>query len=91
MSIKCCDTTVKTKFCPHCGKEVNGDNLVLKWIASCETALKYWVEKINATPTLKEDDPNYVKDQKCLDNANKMEKMWRKRIEILKSTMKGSE
>ena len=100
MSILCCDKKVKTKFCPHCGKEVNGDSIVLAWIASCETALKYWVEMIasinglvfDADPACKEEtDKQKEETIKRLDKANKMRTMWVKRIEILKSTLKGSE
>jgi len=90
--ITCCDKKVKTKYCPNCGKQVDGDSLVLKWISDCQTALKYWVDLVESLTVESLEattDPKIVAEHnKRFEKANKMAAMWQKRIDILKKTMK---
>lgn len=76
-----CGTKVKTKYCPNCGKKLEADNMVLKWISSCETSQKYWRDKLDAI------DPSDTKAEKLKEKGEKMLVMWTKRISILKDCL----
>ena len=78
--IQCeCGQKVKTKYCPQCGTEVNGDSDILKWIAECQVNLKYWADKGNK---MKPTDEGYAKD---FEKVGTKMKMWKRRIELLKA------
>ena len=74
-----CKTWVKTKFCPTCGTQCNGDSMILKWIAECETNLKYWCDKDDANPS--DGMGDIALSKKCQVKI----KMWKRRIELLKA------
>ena len=81
-----CKTKVKTKYCPQCGTECNGDSDILKWIAECQTNLRYWVEKDDANPS--DGTGDLALSKKCQAKI----KMWKRRIELLqKSATEESE
>jgi hypothetical protein len=77
--IECkCGQKVKTKFCPQCGAECNGDSDILKWIAECENNLRYWDKKETSNPS------DGTGDLKLGKKCQAMKKMWKRRIELLK-------
>ena len=73
-----CKTKVKTKYCPNCGTECNGDSDLLKWIEECQKNLAYWVKKEKANPS------DGTGDLKLGKKCEVMKKMWNRRIELLK-------
>ena len=82
--IECnCGNQVKTKYCPQCGAECNGDSDLLKWIAECKTNLKYWVDKDDANPS--DGTGDLAIGKKC----RKMKAMWNRRINILQEAMQA--
>jgi len=80
-----CKTKVKTKYCPNCGAQCNGDSDILKWIVECENNLRYWDKKEDAIPSDGTGDVKLAK--RCLA----MKKMWNRRIELLKNAQEESE
>jgi hypothetical protein len=84
--IECeCGTKVKTKYCPQCGAECNGDSDILKWISECQGNLKYWVDKDAANPS------DGTGDLKLAKKCQAMKQMWNRRIELLKKAQEESE
>jgi len=80
--IQCeCGQKVKTKYCPQCGTEVNGDSDILKWIAECQVNLKYWRDKAKALPPIGD---HTTEQKKLYAKCETKIKMWSRRIELLK-------